>query len=849
MQLSMRNSINFIGKGNQMKMFFSSALILLFFFTNISNAQTIALWLFDEPLGLYPSHIMDDQSDNDHPLALGPGGKLVKGKFGNALSAQQYEKIDLPEGESRFGLSPVPKADGRTVEPMTWMNANFCALMTNGENHLRKEVGFVNATESKLNIGDFDWTVEFWFQPGSSEEEGCVFELGPGPRGENQTVTSLFINATRDEFRLTNAASNTFLAIKTNQRVLKNQSQVWHHVAFSYSSSNKTIQHFIDGELQDTKQDVELKSLPFGEEAYMSVGRDGSWDSALPGAIDELRFSEGTIYSENFDPPGSFAAHAMGLYQQVELKKGPPLLFTNRKKEDPIQLMDRKHLFIDDALLATSDEVEFNVNPPKRAERVIENIKGPYRKHLTVVEDEQGIIRIYNSIHDDYLAVRTSTDGINFDIPDMGKEYRGQKNIVLHEMVGGLGNPFIDVNGPPERRWKYISGYHRRGIYVYTSPDGYRWTRHKTALLPFRSGTQSCTFYDDQRQLYVGYHRTGIFHTPAGATQRGSVLAETDNLYQPIDFKPLSQKDYLNADKTMRLRDPLPWYLDNGPLTPGGFGIEFPHKFDPIEADPVGTDIYITKAQKYEWAPDTYLAFPIVYFHYEKDGPPTRNILMHPSLGRGSGPVETQISISRDGVNWNRFSRPTYVGLGRQAGRNVYTAYIAHGMVRRGDEIWQYYFGETQYHSAHKRDEEGRGVYRLVQRLDGFVSMDAPYNKEVTVVTKPLVFKGNRLLLNIDTDAAGYAQVGFLDEGGNPIKGFSVDDCVYINGDFVETEVEWFPNWQEFKEFEGKNFEEIEDTKKDVKLVKNVSSLAGKTVQLVFRLRGCKLYAMQFEDK
>jgi hypothetical protein len=445
--------------------------------------------------------------------------------------------------------------------------------------------------------------------------------------------------------------------------------------------------------------------------------------------------------------------------------------------------------------------------------------------------------------------VRTSKDGVNFDVPDMGKEYRGQKNIVLHEMVGGLGNPFVDVNGPPDRRWKYISGYHRRGIYVYTSPDGYQWTRHKTTLLPFRSGTQSCTFYDDQRQLYVGYHRTGIFHTPAGATQRGSVFSETDNLYQPIPFKPLSQKDYLEADKKMRLRDPLPWYLDNGPLTPGGFGLEFPHRFDPIEADPVGTDIYITKAQKYPWAPDTYLAFPIVYFHYEKDGPPTRHILMHPALGRGSGPVETQLSVSRDGLNWKRFSRPTYVGLGRQAGRNVYTAYIAHGMVRRGDEIWQYYFGETQYHSSHKKDEEGRGVYRLVQRLDGFVSMDAPYDREVTVVTKPLVFKGNRLVLNIDTDAAGYAQVGFLDEKGQPIKGFSVDDCVYINGDFIETEVEWFPNWVEFKEFAGKNFEEIENTEMNVKLERDVSSLQGKTVQIVFRLRGCKLYAMQFTDK
>ena len=66
--------------------------------------------------------------------------------------------------------------------------------------------------------------------------------------------------------------------------------------------------------------------------------------------------------------------------------------------------------------------------------------------------------------------------------------------------------------------------------------------------------------------------------------------------------------------------------------------------------DPVGTDIYITKAMKYPWAPDTYFAFPIIYFHYEKDGPLTRQILMDPRRDRGSGPVETQLSVSRDGL-------------------------------------------------------------------------------------------------------------------------------------------------------------------------------------------------------
>ena len=63
---------------------------------------------------------------------------------------------------------------------------------------------------------------------------------------------------------------------------------------------------------------------------------------------------------------------------------------------------------------------------------------------------------------------------------------------------------------------------------------------------------------------------------------------------------------------------------------------------------------------------------------------------------------------------------------------------------------------------------------------------------------------------------------GFSTNGGKPIPGYSVDECVYINGDFLDTPVEWIERGDD------------------------VSSLAGRTVQLVFRMRGTKLFAMQF---
>ncbi len=481
------------------------------------------------------------------------------------------------------------------------------------------------------------------------------------------------------------------------------------------------------------------------------------------------------------------------------------------------------------------------------AERVIDNIDGPFRKHLNIVEDEDGLLRLYNAVDEDYLAVRTSKDGINWEIPDLPNgKFRDRTNIVLHESTG-MGIVFVDLNAPVDERWKYISDYHRRGIFIFTSPDGWSFKRKRIAVLPFRSGSQSTLFYDEQRQIYASYHRSDFGRTLSGDTERDFVMTETTDILKPWPFYPVSQEKSIALAKRRRVHDLIPWYLDNGPLTPGGFAFEYPWVFTPDDnLDPRETDVYVPKAIKYPWAPDTYFAFPVMYFHYEETFPLTRMILMDPDRKRGSGPIETQLSVSRNGVDWQRYPRPAYVGNGKHQGWPVNQAYMAHGLIRRGNEIWQYYFGTEIYHSTWNKDKSKNAVYRVVQRFDGFVSADGPYEKEAVMISKPLTFKGNRLVLNIDTDATGYAQIGFLDKNGNEIKDFSVDDCIYINGDFIETEVEWFPNWKEFTANDGKRIEDVGNIDGKFHFTKDLASLEGKEVQIVFRLRGCKLYSMQF---
>jgi len=249
--------------------------------------------------------------------------------------------------------------------------------------------------------------------------------------------------------------------------------------------------------------------------------------------------------------------------------------------------------------------------------------------------------------------------------------------------------------------------------------------------------------------------------------------------------------------------------------------------------DPEATDVYNTRAYKYHWAPDTYVAFPLWFFHYEGDGPKARQMLAHPDLELGTGMVETQLAVSRDGLTWKRYPRPAYVPVGNFKGFEMRRPYIAFGMVRRGHELWQYTYTRSSYHDPHKKEGSDGSppalVQRLSQRLDGFVSVDAPYEKDGGFTTHPLRFTGRELVVNVDTGATGYVQIGFEDEQGRPVPGFSVDDCVYINANAVEQKVCWLT--------------------KDDKVTYDVSALASRPVRMVVRMRGASLYALQFISK
>jgi len=799
-----------------------------------ARAGTVALWLFDEHAQIYPSSILNDAGPNDYFLVLGRGGEIVPGRFGRGLRpiepapfSPSYLGLKSQEeftnaGRFDYGLLSPPTQPGRTVEPMTWFNATFTATLVNGDTHLRRKA-FPNPTRGGLNLGKGDFTVEFWLRlEGDGSEEGVVLEIGAGPRGENEVVTRLTLLASEGEFHLFNQPSGTTARLRTDVAALR---RGWVHCAVVYDHARGDLRHFVNGRLESTVA-ARLKGLPEGAEDYVSLGRDGRWGRRLNGTLDEMRVSDHAVYRDAFPIPASFSTRNAQPRPVPLLQKGPPLQFSGGKPVQPVvELAGHKHLFIDDALIARSENLTFTAHPARIEEVVLDHGTG----WSTVIEDEDGLIRLYGEGKEG-VAVWTSRDGVHFTAPDFGA---GRGNQVAPSPAS-RGAVFIDPNGPPEERWKLFVGLHERGgFFVYTSPDGWTFKRNEMSALPFWAGSASTVYYDDQRQVYVGHHRMDYGRTPGGKTERYFLRTEVTDVMDAWPFSPVTPQRKAEYRKFMRLGDTAldPWWLDNGPLAPGGFSIEYPIAMGPDpDIDPLATDLYNTRAIKYPWTPDTYVAFPLWFFHYPGDGPLTRQALAHPRLELGTGLVETQLAVSRDGRAWKRYPRPAYVPVGNFKGFPMLRPYIAFGMVRRGEEIWQYVYTRSTYHDPYKKGGAAgvpeSVVQRLSQRLDGFVSVDAPYEKEAQLTTHPLRFQGNRLVLNIDTGATGYAQVGLEDEQGRPIPGFGVEQCLYINGNFVTHEVSWLTN--------------------DRTLKRDLAELAGRPVRVVVRMRGASLYALQF---
>lgn len=463
-----------------------------------------------------------------------------------------------------------------------------------------------------------------------------------------------------------------------------------------------------------------------------------------------------------------------------------------------------RHLFLDPAFVTESSGVALTVNPPQRSEVVLRRDR-PWESfmitfYLSVIDDGGKLRMWYDSRESTkiaHVAYAESTDGIHWEKPNLGlSDHQGSKANNLVGLSSLEGNVFRDPHATSEaERYVYVTTVFKGGgIYRFTSPDGLRWKRDAQPLMPFEADSQNVTFWDEALGRYVLFFRSWHRDDPRGHWRR-LVRLEADRLDRPLPIKPSGA----GAQKGDPGRDPF--IVDEAPTV-----------FACDERDPDHTDVYTNAIQRYPLAPGWYVGFPSLYLHDNT------------SKVRNDGRTETQFIASRDGVAWQRYAREAYVRPGLAGSENANMVYMGTGLVIRGDEIWQFGTGfRTTHGDTAGRQRQSDGViYRYVQRLDGFVSLDFPAAGG-RAVTAPVVIDGATLRLNLDAGALGELRIGLRDaETGRALDGYSLAECAALHLNSTGAVATW------------KNHREV-------------AALRGRRVCVELAGLRTKLYSLRFE--
>ena len=402
------------------------------------------------------------------------------------------------------------------------------------------------------------------------------------------------------------------------------------------------------------------------------------------------------------------------------------------------------------------------------------------------------------------LCYATSADGITWEKPHLGLvEFDGSKdNNIVHEGYK-LAYVFLDPHGSDDERFKLIH-WTGPGIAVATSADGLHWNEPSHQVSSLAADTQKMAWWEPRLNRYVVYLR---------------VIVDEETGPQFPSVEPIESDPPVLAPKLMRPRRAVGRIEVDDILAPWPEE-EIRTVLAADEHDPPESDIYTHGLYRYPYAADAYFMFPMAYQHFREDE----------SLVGNDGLNDTHFCASRDGIHWMRYDRKPYLPRGMGGDPDGGGTHGAEWHIRHGKYLYQFYGADPWSHGGFRRltlEERqdkanwGSGFIGLVmQRLDGFVSADAEYAGG-SLLTPPMVFKGDHLELNIDVAAMGEAMVEVQDEQGHPVRGFAMDECDRVLVNDVAHTVTWSGN-------------------------ADLSSLVGTRVRLRFAMRAAKLYAFQF---
>ncbi|MBI4581210.1 MAG: hypothetical protein HY718_16020 [Planctomycetes bacterium] len=523
---------------------------------------------------------------------------------------------------------------------------------------------------------------------------------------------------------------------------------------------------------------------------------------------------------------------------------------------DVRDVSDRKQLFIDRRFIEASHNLRLRANQPQK---IKVDFPGAHYPRNIIYDEGRKVWRMYYSPFA-RLQHAESGDGIHwtqFGPGHIGYESERDKGRLVPLDFGTV--VMYDPVDAPQRRYKAFQelNYHALdaegqelvslaggkdkrslvGVYAFYSADGLRFKTAGRVLPILPEFTTPAPYWDPNISKYVVWFRV----QNAGPGVGGLTAIQGNQFFYKYGYS--SEK-------------PEGWVEAVGPENMFAAGLENLRAVGRIETDdllkpwPVAAnaeqetlyatanqvkmvfwadgwdgfaDFYTDAPVIYPYAQDVYLMFPTFFRHFHPSRQP-----WFPRFDDANGPLETVLAVSRDGIHWDRVDRSAYVPMGRNDQEDRMRTMTGLGMVRAGNDLYQYYWYTGNLHdSVLLRDDmppmpNRSGLIAVCQRLDGFVSAEVDY-RGGWITTPPITFSGNRLYLNHQCGGQGTIFVELRDLNDEPIPGYSLADCEEISCDDVAWEVRW----------QGSG---------------DLAAFRGRPLKLHFRMASAKLYAFQFKD-
>ncbi len=431
---------------------------------------------------------------------------------------------------------------------------------------------------------------------------------------------------------------------------------------------------------------------------------------------------------------------------------GASVALSQESSPAAIHIGSRRELFVDDLLIESVGGVRLQLHRPRPAGKALifdKPWEGNTSLYVTVFEDGDRYRMYYRgSVHPDYVirskvgpgetipadhpqltAYAESRDGIEWTKPSLGLfEFNGSKeNSIVWMGEGGHNFAPFKDTNPAAPPSERYKALAGGPLIALKSADGLRWEKMRDEPV-ITDGR-----FDSQNVAFWDQQR---------------------QLYVAI------YRDFRHGVRTIKTaisKDFLHW-------TPGEWA-------DYGDAPP--EHLYTNATVPYFRAPHIYLAFPKRFLPFRSKVEDEIN----------NGLSDGVFMTSRDGVHWLRYLE-AFIRPGRDERNWVHrTNAVSRGILQTApDELSLYVSRNYTYPTAH--------IERMVLRTDGFVSAHAgvPGGE---LVTKPLIFEGQKLFLNYATSAAGSIRIEIQNARGQPLPGFSLEDSPVLYGDEIDGEVAW----------------------------------------------------------